>query len=91
MNQLQRGEDHRAGGCDEDYRIINSIPPSFWIVKRREQFHEILFFNPEYKTFLPFLEMSDLRTKTYAMNMRCMCQYVTAKIWIDNLEVCYDT
>jgi hypothetical protein len=64
MNQLQCGKDHSAGGRDKYYSIVNSIPPSFWIVKRREEFHEILFFNQEYKTYLPLSEMRDLEKKT---------------------------
>ena len=60
MNPLQRGEDRCAGGRDKDYCIINSISSSFWIVKRREQLHETISPIIEYKTGLPFLEMSDL-------------------------------
>jgi hypothetical protein len=60
MNPLQCCKDRCAGGGDKDYCIINSISPTFWIVKRREQFHETIPLIIEYKTSLPFLEMSDL-------------------------------
>jgi hypothetical protein len=68
VNKLQGGKDHYACYCGKNHRIVNCILFSLWIVKQRKQSHEIIFFNPEYKTGLPILEMIDLRAKTDASN-----------------------
>lgn len=55
MYYLDCGQHHNNSRCYKNDRVIGTIPPGLWIVKRGEKFHDLFFRSLGYKIDLPFL------------------------------------
>lgn len=80
MNPLQCGKDGCTSGTNKNYSVIDSISPSFRIVKRSKQSHETISSIVGYKIGLPFLEMSDHVVESpFLINDMYYLTYTTSK------------